>query len=1061
MIIDNKKSAPLYEILKSEAFEKDAVYILSKSISINALDSVRAALDACKLVNIMASGKQVCKYTTLLGSPVERSLNNQLKQQFKARRCMQFIKQKKVALRLEDDTLDTMAFLFEQGDESTLIQGSLGLTAQGCGLLSSRKFSKSSFVRDSEERTSLKIDIHDLWNTHRDEVGFKETLLESLNYLASHKDVELIYQLCLNALFNSYDEFNNFDTLPNVNTGFKDTKIWELLYPFQKDGVLGAIEKLNKFNGCIIADSVGLGKTFEALAVIRYFELRNQKVLVICPKKLRANWDVYTINDINNPLSSERFGYDVLNHTDLSRETGYSGSINLETLNWGNYDLIVIDESHNFKNVGTHKSNVSRYQKLMRDIIQSGVKTKVLMLSATPVNNKMNDIKNQIKLITEGKDDALSQLGLVSIDNTLRKAQANFNQWLDNDTDTRNAQSLMQIMNVDYFKLLDIYTIARSRKHIERYYDTTLMGKFPERLKPINVKADIDIENKFPPLKEVNQEIKRLNLAAYKPLHYVLNAKRDVYNARYNQQVGNAIFYQEDRESSLVHLMRVNLLKRMESSIYSFHKTVESLLDKVTTLITKMREHNYEHDALESMSIDNIDEDDADFEEFLVGNRVKVLIQDIDQPRWLQELQEDKAILERLLLQAKDVSADRDAKLLELRDVIETKLSEPFNPDNKKVIIFTAFANTAEYLYSNLSDYFKQTHGLETALITGSGSLKCTDDTISREFNNLLTHFSPVSKKLQLKTEQPKEIDILIATDCISEGQNLQDCDTLVNYDIHWNPMRIIQRFGRIDRLGSTNDVIQLVNFWPNMELDEYIKLESRVKGRMMLLDLSATGEDNPIDSKKAQKEMNDLEYRRRQMYQLQETVLDIEDMDGSISITDMTLNDFRMNLEAYREANPERLEGQPTGLFAVVDPTSQSLPEGALFCLHDTDQRMSTGEQNALAPFYLVYVKEDGEILLNHHQAKQNLDILQTCGHRCSILNPEAIERLENDTQQLKDMSLYRQLLDNAVDSIVGKNEEEGVNSLFSTGGTRLSNTGSPHVEDFDIVGYVIFKKP
>ncbi len=638
---------------------------------------------------------------------------------------------------------------------------------------------------------------------------------------------EFIYFVTLYNIFKDYLGEITEDNIVKTKIGFKETEVWNKLYKFQKDGVIGAIDKIEKHGGCIIADSVGLGKTFSALAVIKYYELRNHRVLVLAPKKLRENWTIYTLNDKRNILLKDRFNYDVLNHTDLSRETGYSGEINLETINWSNYDLVVIDESHNFRNNNARNEKVTRYSKLLNDVIRSGAETKILMLSATPVNNRMTDLKNQINFITEGIDNAFDSEGIPSVELTLRKAQLVFNKWTELEESERTLDTFMEMMDMDYFKLLDTVTIARSRKHIEKYYDVAEIGKFPKRLKPINIKSNIDEMNEFPSLEHVNKVIRNLNLSTYAPLKYVLPEKRVEYDKKYDTAVkgGQSVFRQVDREQSLVNLMRVNILKRMESSINSFGITMAKLLKQIDYTLDKIEKNQMHFDS--SLNIADIEIDDDRLEDSLIGNKVKVLIQDMDLIKWKQDLEDDKKKLEELIYEAAKVVKNRDAKLNSLKEKIIDKINNPLNEGNKKIIIFSAFADTANYLYESLSPWIKDEFKLHTALVTGSGDNKCTLNGVNKkDLNAVLTNFSPKSKEREkIFPDMKEEIDILIATDCISEGQNLQDCDYLINYDIHWNPVRIIQRFGRIDRLGSKNNSIQLVNFWPNMELDEYITL--------------------------------------------------------------------------------------------------------------------------------------------------------------------------------------------------------------------------------------------
>ena len=773
---------------------------------------------------------------------------------------------------------------------------------------------------------------------------------------------------------------------------------------------------------------------------------------MLCPKKLRENWLVYRGNRRDNILGEDRLNYDVLNHTDLSRYTGHSGDINLEEVYWENYDLIVIDESHNFRNNNNSKENKeTRYSRLLNQIIKKGVKTRVLMLSATPVNNRMNDLKNQIAFATEGNDKALSADGIKSIEQTLRKAQMAFNKWNDLEEEDKSVESLLEMLEVDYFKLLDMLTIARSRKHIQKYYDTTSIGKFPERLKPINVKADVDTKNDFIKLAELNKLIKSLNLAIYSPMKYVLPSKVEQYSKKYDTNMGKTIFKQTDREESLVHLMRINILKRMESSIHSFAITVLKILKNIEGTLEKI---NTFEDFVEDFDIEELDIEDNRLDGVLIGSKnVKIHLKDIDKIRWESELEADKVILEKILKEANKITVERDKKLVELQKLIKQKVENPLNKENKKIIIFTAFADTAKYLYDNISTYILDELGLYSALVTGSDNPKTNLKGVKTEFNNILTNFSPRSKERRDK-DKP-EIDILIATDCISEGQNLQDCDYLINYDIHWNPVRIIQRFGRIDRIGSQNEVIQLVNFWPNMELDEYINLESRVSGRMVMLDMSATGEENIIEEKTT---MNDLEYRKKQLKQLQDQVPDIEDINGNISITDLSFNDFKMDLVNYMKNHKELLEKAPTGMYAIAKSNIDEAVRGVIFCLKKINQNIKPSEYNTLNPYFFVYIKDDGEILLNFIQSKKILDIYKKVCSGQNELYTELIKEFNQETNNAKDMKKFTDFLEKTVENIVGKEEEKGIESLFSFDKTTLSKSVQ-NMDDFELISFLVIK--
>ncbi len=723
------------------------------------------------------------------------------------------------------------------------------------------------------------------------------------------------------------------DKIVKSATGIRNTVVWKKLFKFQRDGVVGAIDKLERLGGCIIADSVGLGKTFEALAIIKYYELRNDRVLVLVPKRLRDNWTLYKANDRRNILATDRFNYDVLNHTDLSRDGGKSGDIELSHVNWGNYDLVVIDESHNFRNKKSpRQGQETRYDRLMRRVIQEGVKTRVLMLSATPVNNRLADLKNQISFVTEGDDTALFDHGISSIEATVRKAQLQFNRWLASEETDRTPPRLIEMLGFDYFKLLDLLTIARSRKHIEKYYGTAETGTFPERLKPINYKPDVDRAGEFSSIREINNEIRRLTLAAYAPLRYVLPHKQAAYDAKYSTQIrgGESFFRQVDREESLIQLLRVNILKRMESAVPSFALTVKRQLTDVEATLAKIEA---QEESVEEIDIEDVDLDDPAFESLLVGRKVKVLVQDVDLVRWKQDLIEDRNRLATLYSAARQVGAARDAKLAQLREIIVAKTRNPLNPNNRKVIVFTAFADTAQYLYAELAAWAQSELGLHSALVTGAGRNQTTLPHLRKDLASILTAFSPRSKERPEDLATEGDLDLLIATDCISEGQNLQDCDFLVNYDIHWNPVRIIQRFGRIDRIGSPNERIQLVNFWPNIELEEYINLEQRVSGRMVLLDISATGEENIIEQQSGN-QMNDLEYQRTApVMKLQDAVIDLE---ASPAVSPSPTSRSRISESTSPNTlRPIRADSRilPLGTFAVTSTPETGIPAGIVFC--------------------------------------------------------------------------------------------------------------------------------
>ena len=1031
------------------------------------LDAVTPALSLFAYAELMADVARLDKVRLLLpdegkdlailGSDADRAARNQLRTRWLAKRFAEWLRNK-AQVRRAVGIVPQGAMVLRDGQDQPVqaVLGSLAFSTEGLGTTPGNPLSLIQASETPEESRLLSQWFDVQWAALQAQPEAKQRLVECFQSLAAHQDPASVYALVLHQLFAEQGEQMDEDRIIKSATGIRNTHIWKKLYKFQRDGVVGAIDKLERFGGCIIADSVGLGKTFEALAVIKYHELRNDRVLVLCPKRLRDNWTLYKGNDRRNVLAGDRFNYDVLNHTDLSRDGGLSGDINLSHVNWGNYDLVVIDESHNFRNKSTHKDRESRYHRLMRRIIREGVKTRVLMLSATPVNNRLADLRNQIAFATEGDDLALSAHGIASIEATTRKAQTQFNRWLDLDDAERSPSRLVEMLGFDYFTLLDHLTIARSRRHIEKYYGTSETGRFPTRLTPINIKPDVDIRGEFRSIREINDEIRRLKLAAYAPLRYVLPHKQEAYDEKYSTQVrgGEGFFRQADREESLIHLLRINVLKRMESAVFSFGLTVERQLKDVEATLVRIEERA---EDIEEIDIADVDIDDPAFESLLVGKRIKVLLSDVDLIRWRQDLVEDRNRLATLLSAARQVDPARDAKLHALRDTIAHKCRHPVNAGNRKAIVFTAFADTARYLYEQLAPWVKESLGIESALVTGTGRNQTTLPRLGKDLGSLLTAFSPRSKERPEELAGEGELDLLIATDCISEGQNLQDCDWLVNYDIHWNPVRIIQRFGRIDRIGSPNEQIQLVNFWPNMELDEYINLEQRVSGKMVLLDISATGEENLIQTDSGDP-MNDLEYRRKQLLKLQDAVIDMEDLSSGVSITDLTLTDFRIDLAEHLKAHPGKLEALPPGTMAVTTSSDADIPAGIVFCLRaegaHADKPIDPGYP--LAPTYLVHVGNDSTTLLPHTQARRILERLKRLAHGRDLPDAAACARFDRLTRDGEDMQAARHLLAAAIASIVGKSEERAVASLFSSGGTHALRGELAGSADFEVVAWL-----
>ena len=1073
-LIDNKQYGRVGDVLKRNIKENSKLSITASYFTLYAFQELKEELskiDSLRFIYteptfVKNDNKTIMKKikeneNKLFGVEEELKGRCTLNQSYIARELAKWVKKKVEIKTLKNTKMNGALCHIDSGGKSVSITGATSLSGPSLGYINSKPMYLNIYTDDNELNSTLKSKFNEIWNNEDLLKDVKKDILNKIKYLYKDNSPEFLYFITLYNIFKDFLEENDNKEVIKSRTGFKDTEVWNRLYNFQKDGVVGAINKIETYGGCIIADSVGLGKTFEALAIIKYYELRNCRVLVLAPKKLRDNWSVYRVNDKRNILAKDRFNYDLLNHTDLSRKGGMSGDIDLSFVNWGNYDLLVIDESHNFRNNVAVNDRETRYEKLMNNIIKSGVKTKVLMLSATPVNNKLDDLKNQLAFITEDDDKALEKTAEIkSIRSTFRNAQSAFNKWEDLDESEKTTERLLDMLNFDYFKLLDSLTIARSRKHIEKYYNINDIGQFPKRLKPENVKEDIDILDDFPSFKEINNQILKLNLSVYAPIKYVLPHKRDYYNKLYDTKAkgGGVLFKQMDREQNIVFLMKTNFLKRLESSINSFTITLEKVLYNINSKIKKLSVIN---DDI-TLDIDDIDPLDTSIEQFTIGDKVKIKIKDIDKIKYKQDLEHDRDILLDLLSKSKKIDESRDKKLHELKNVITRKINNPINEDNKKIIIFTAFADTAKYLYKNISVWAKDNYNLNSALVTGSENPKTTIKMSRVDLNKVLINFSPISKEREkVMPEIKEEIDILIATDCISEGQNLQDCDYLINYDIHWNPVRIVQRFGRIDRLGSRNTCIKLVNFWPSMELDEYIHLEGRVKQKMTMLDISATGEEDVINENP--QKMKDLEYRRKQLKQLQEEVIDLEEVNGNVSLTDFTLDDFRMDLINLQEKYDSEVENTPLGIYSIAKNNNKSLDDeikpGVIYCLKRADSYKNESDKNPIYPYYMAYVKEDGEILYNYSNVKKILDIYKSlCIGNNKVLN-DLVEQFNEETKNQKIMDKYKDLLTDVTNDILCKIEEQDTLNIFSLGDLSGMLDNNTNQEEFEIVSYLVIK--
>lgn len=998
---------------------------------------------------------------SLYGTEFEVKLRNELTQKAIAKECAEWI-QKKVTFKSNVTNENMMGFI-NLDDKNYMPINGFTTVDLGC----ERGNNAYNMVQKTEAPFSTAyIDLFDnLWNDTSKLQEVTDEVIENITAAYNENSPDFIYFVTLYNIFSEFLEDVSEDHLPNEATGFKESKIWSMLYNFQKDAVLAIISKLEKFNGCILADSVGLGKTFTALAVIKYYENRNKSVLVLCPKKLTNNWNTYKDNYVNNPIASDRLRYDVLYHTDLNRTHGKSNGLDLDRLNWSNYDLVVIDESHNFRNggklSGEDNEKENRYLKLLNKVIRKGVKTKVLMLSATPVNNRFNDLKNQLALAYEGNTDLIDdKLNTTkSIDDIFKNAQRAFNTWSKWNPADRTTENLLRMLDFDFFEVLDSVTIARSRKHIQKYYDTSDIGTFPTRLKPISLRPPLTSLKKAINYNEIYEQLTQLSLSIYTPTHFILPSKMEKYAEMYEDNKVNVGFTQANREQGIRRLTAINLMKRMESSVHSFNLTLKriySLIDStIHSIDTYDKTSSVRLELTDISDIDEFDSEDQNGDElFTFGKKVKIEIGDMDYKSWRDSLVRDRDILELLTLMVGDITPEYDSKLQELFRVIKNKLENPINQDNKKIIIFTAFADTAEYLFDNVSKYVKENFGLNTAMVSGSVEGCTTVPKLKSDLNTVLTCFSPISKDKHLLMPNDKtEIDFLIATDCISEGQNLQDCDYLINYDIHWNPVRIIQRFGRIDRIGSKNAFIQLVNFWPDVTLDEYIDLKAKVETRMKIVDMTATGDDNLLSDE----EKTDLEYRKAQLKRLQEEVVDIEDMSTGISIMDLGLNEFRMDLLEYIKNHPD-IDKAPFGLHSVA-AASEETPAGVIYVLKNRSNSVNIDNQNRLHPFYMVYISNDGEVICDHLSPKQMLDKMRfLCKGKTEPI-PELYRQFNKETRDGRNMSEFSKLLGDAIASIIEVKEESDIDSFLGGGQMSFLTNEIKGLDDFELICFLVVR--
>lgn len=1004
---------------------------------------------------------------SLYGSEFEIKLRNEMTLKAVAKECANWVREKvKFKSNITTGTIPNLIAVKHKDGSSVTYNPVDGFTTTDLGYQKGNNIFTAIAKSDEPNYSKYLFSMFDeVWNDKAKVEDITETIIEMIGSAYQENSPEFIYFIILYNIFSEFLEDISNDNMPNDATGFKKSIIWNKLYNFQKDGAIGVINKLEKYNGCILADSVGLGKTFTALAVMKYYSCRNKNILVLTPKKLTNNWNKYRDNVKTNLFNKDHIRFDVLYHTDLGRKKGFSNGHDLSVFNWDNYDLVVIDESHNFRNANAYKEKETRYDFLLNKVMKSGVKTKVLMLSATPVNNRFNDLKNQLALIYGDDYEEFNNKLETSkcVDIVLKNAQREFNEWSKLPKEERKVSDLMNRLDIDFSKLLDNVTIARSRKHITKYYDIKDIGQFPNRLKPLSYYCDIAKKGETLEYNEIFTKLMGLNMGVYAPMNYILPSRIAKYEEMYDTKVNNkATLKQINREKSLQRLMTINMLKRLESCIDSFRLTLRKIIEVNLTTITSIENYEANKYVPKTIEIAQIEEENFEDDDFDIGEpgtlgKVKIDFTDMDIRSWKNDLNADVKILTDLYDAMSLITPDKDLKMQKLISIIENKINHPFNKGNKKVLIFSAFADTTNYLYTHISKLFKEKYYLNSARIQGAQSGNASTISGDKDTDRLLTLFSPRSKERELTYPQDinNNIDILIATDCVSEGQNLQDCDVCINYDIHWNPVRIVQRFGRIDRIGSKNQYIQLINFWPNVSLDEYINLNARVENRMTLVDTTATGDDNVISNEQA-----DLDYRKEQLKKLQDGELqDLEDVDGNISITDLGLNEFRMDAISFVKEYGEPIK-VAKGMHAVVNacPEKGVVP-GVIFVLKNYNQNVNVNRQNMLHPYYIVYVNENGEIVNTHLEVKQILDIIRTSCKEKKEPIISVYKKFNKETNDGTNMKKYSQLLETAVESIIDVKKQSDITALFKQGSSILNGKKITGLDDFELLAFVVVK--
>ena len=966
-----------------------------------------------------------------------------------AQEAVDFLKQDKVkAKTLEPNFCHAKCYLFEpsKSDDRNkyFISGSSNLTEAGIGKKQTNNLELNIAETGNNSQYKELVEwFESLWNNpqaHKEKtilakdgtskkIDFKQYLIEAIaKIFIEYSPRDIYYKILFELFGNQILEIENDPEFNRQIGRLENTAIFHSLYDFQKKGVLSLIRMLQKYDGAILADAVGLGKTWSALAVMKFFQMQGREVILLCPKKLENNWRRYK-EDQASKFEVDKLKFFMRFHTDMnnSRLESYNDRAD-KFFRDDKPKLIVIDESHNLRN---HKAN--RYKFLVEQILQKNQDIKVLLISATPINNSLNDARNQFKLMVQGNVHGYeTKLGVRNIDYSFKQAQTIFHKWRKDDT-PKIGDFIKKLSGNDFFRLTDSLLVARTRKMVESQ-QTNLI--FPVKNKPVNLFVTPHQLGNFETFEELFDHFPPM-LSGYQPAFYLddeSGVKKDVLRD------------EKLRDRFLVKMIYILMVKRLESSWFSFYSTVEKIKDHHQNALDKIKSYQtnkakavlLENDVID---LDN-DQNDDDFteavEEYTLGKKRPINIADIDAAgsldKFKEDLKKDLDALDNLYvnLQKFDAKINKelnkpnqikscDDKLEALIAQIIKKRKLGANNHNQKVIIFTVYRDTAIYLFEQL-----QARGFnKIAIASGTGSY--SDDSDQKQsMEAILERFAPYTKLFRekewtfesekegleafaewqewIKENHPKThqklskpIDILIATDALSEGQNLQDADMVINYDIHWNPVRIIQRMGRIDRLGSPNEEIFGINFWPSENINSYLNLQGRIEQRMAAMKLAGSEVDHQFSdsfAKMAHDEDFDRKMNDRMIEQMSITWDDIEVSDQGLGFDSLSLERYRQDLLAEFNRDKDKYRQMPKGVYTGFVGDVATGDRNGIVALLGYPAKPSKKLDHQYQVFDLIYIDKSGKLVLNNQ--KEVLDFLNVNKDQERFV-PDAVDRGES----------------------------------------------------------------